>query len=376
MADPHARGRFRVLGFPVHVRGGFVAFMVLIAALHANAYGLWLAGALAVFTLVHELGHAVVARWAGADAEISLEFMAGFASYRPTRPISLPVRAGIALAGPLTHIAAGAVVLGVLGHHPFEQPDFRSTAAQAIWWAGPMIGVFNLIPVLPLDGGNVVTTLLERVLPEGRARRLMLYVSIVITAAVAVSTAVSERTRGLTVFVGFLLLLQLQSLFADRAATAVSPVDRAHQALRAGDRAKATKILVSAMRRPAPPVAPQPMTAADAGELVALLPQPLPTGDQSQEYVLASLLLTAGRHADAAHYAADSYGRNPQPVVATLVARAAGALGDDSTAIAWLRTAADQPAGRSLVARVVEAAPELARLRGHPDVLALRAVPR
>jgi len=52
---------FRLFGFPVHVRPGFVMMMVLIVVLYGDAYGLWLAGALAGFTLLHELGHAVAA---------------------------------------------------------------------------------------------------------------------------------------------------------------------------------------------------------------------------------------------------------------------------------------------------------------------------
>lgn len=372
MAGSHTQSGFRLLGFPLRVRSGFVVFMVLIAVLHANEYGLWLAGSLAVFTVLHELGHAVVARRAGAEAEISLEFMAGFTSYRPTRAISLPTQAAITLAGPLTHIAAGALGLAILGHGPLRPPDGNDVAAQAIWWAGPMIGLFNLIPVLPLDGGNVVTTILERFLPADRARRFMIYASIVITAAVAVSVAFSERTRSLTVFIGLLLLMQLQALYAERAATAVSPLDRARDALAAGDRDKATKVLVTAMRRPAGPQTPRPMSASEAYDLVALLPRPLPTGDPSQEYVLGSLLVSAREYEEAAHYAAASFQRHPQPVMATLVARAAARLGDDGTAVAWLRAAAERPGAGTLVARVIDAAPELATLRHHPDVMALR----
>ena len=54
-----------------------------------------------------------------------------------------------------------------------------------MWWAGPAIGAFNLLPVLPLDGGNVVTSLLDRVLP-GRARPLMLYASVAVSVVAAV----------------------------------------------------------------------------------------------------------------------------------------------------------------------------------------------
>ena len=109
-----------MLGFPVHVGGGFVLFMVLIAAINGTEYGLWLAGALAVFTLLHELGHAQVARWAGAEAEISLEFMAGFASYRPTRPISRPMEALIRCRARSSTSPPGSLVLLAMGESPLS----------------------------------------------------------------------------------------------------------------------------------------------------------------------------------------------------------------------------------------------------------------
>ena len=96
---------FRLLGFPVHIRAGFITFMVLIVLLYGSEFGLWLAGALFVFTLIHELGHALAARATGAEAEISLNFLAGYASYRPTRPISRLERAGISFAGPAVQIS-------------------------------------------------------------------------------------------------------------------------------------------------------------------------------------------------------------------------------------------------------------------------------
>src|SRR5690606_4326227 len=152
-APPH----FRLLGFPVRIGAGFVVCMALLAFIPRAgnaAFGFWLAGAVAGFTLLHELGHAVVARHAGAEAGISLEFMAGYTSFRPTRPISRPMSVAISLAGPVTHIACGALVLVAMGHNPLELDSVRgSDAALAIWFAGPVIGALNLIPVLPLDGG-------------------------------------------------------------------------------------------------------------------------------------------------------------------------------------------------------------------------------
>ena len=85
---------FRLFGFDVAVRPGFLFFCALIVFVYQDSFGLWLAGALAGFTLLHELGHAIAARSAGAKAAISLDFMAGYTSFQPTRPIRGPLDEG------------------------------------------------------------------------------------------------------------------------------------------------------------------------------------------------------------------------------------------------------------------------------------------
>ena len=362
----------RVLGFPVHVRPGFLIFMVLVVALYRDGFGVWLAGSIAVFTLLHELGHAVAARRAGATAEISLDFLAGYASYTSKRPLSHAAEAGIALAGPLTHITAGLLVLLALGVNPLVAAERGSTdAAAAVWWAGVAIGAFNLIPVLPLDGGNVVTSVLDRFLP-GRARGAMMYASLVLTVGGAVVLALTGY-RGLTVFLAVLLMMQLQMIFEEREDNAVSPFDDAAAALRDGDEAKAVRIVAKAMRREgARPLVPAPLPDDELQRLLAALPRPLPTGDAWNEYVLTNLLVHGGRHREAAEYGAASYARTPQPLLAATIARAAGGLGDEATAINWLRAAVDSGASPEGIAAVIDRAPELATVRRRPDVVAMR----
>ncbi|MGA1542355.1 MAG: hypothetical protein ACO38D_07715, partial [Ilumatobacteraceae bacterium] len=150
----------RILGFPIDVRPGFAVFLLLIVVLNGVPLGAWLAGSVAFFTVAHELGHALAARRTGATARISLDFLAGYASFTPTRRLTRSERAGIALAGPVTQIGLGVIALLVLGVNPIDSGDFAAEAhSLAIWWAGPIIGLFNLIPVMPLDGGNVAAEL-------------------------------------------------------------------------------------------------------------------------------------------------------------------------------------------------------------------------
>ncbi len=273
----------------------------------------------------------------------------------------------------MTHITAGFAVLLAMGIDPLDAVSRGSSpASAAVWWAGPVIGAFNLLPVLPLDGGNVVATALDRVLP-GRARHVMIYASVAITGLAIVALAFSAQTRGLVVFLGFLLVMQLQALFAERDRHASSPFDVAAAALQRGDESKARRILVKGLQRPSPVRAmPRSLDDQTARGLLALLPRPLPDGEPWNEYVLTNLLLRHGDPREAASYGAESYGRNPQPMLAATIARAAGALGDEETAVAWLRAAADGSTGGTGLATVIDRAPELARVRLRPDVVALR----
>ena len=364
---------FRLLGFPVHVRPGFVMMMVLIVVLYGDAFGLWLAGALAGFTLLHELGHAVAARRAGADAEISLNFLAGYASYVPTRPISRLEHIGISFAGPGIQIVTSIAILYAMGADVFDTSTLDDRASTwAIFWAGPVIGLFNLVPILPLDGGNIVTTALDRLLP-GRAERIMVFASLAATAAFTVFAFSNDRYRGFILVIGFLLIAQLQMLGSGKAPT--SPWHDADDALRAGKAGKARRILVSALSHHRPDDPPPPVTLTDdrVAALIDLLPDPLPAGDPWNEYVLANLLIRIGRFEDAAHYAAEAYARHPHTLAAASVARAAAALGDQGVAIGWLRTAADAGTSPSGLASIIDGSPELVGIRQHPEVVAIRS---
>jgi Zn-dependent protease len=390
---------FRLFGFPVHVRAGFVVFMALIVALNGSEVGWWLAGGLTVFTLLHELGHAFAARATGAKAEISLGFLAGYASFVPTRSLSRLERAGISLAGPAVHIAAGAAALAAMGHSPLTRPD--SPAGTAVWWAGPVIGVINLIPVLPLDGGNIALTLVEAIDPR-RGRRIMVWVSIIVTGAAMAVLYTDERWRVTSIFLVLLLLTQLQMLdrrtpqeralrMQDAAAEAeasawatgrpgmlldgqrLSPWFSAHQAYTQGHHDTARLVLLDSFERPpaawAPPTAARPDQLAP---LVALLGDPLPTGQPQAEVALAGALLAIGQHERCAHYAADSYRRFQNAPAALLVARAAAALHDGTTAVGWLQAAARVTRTPATLARTIDEAPEFVTLRFHPAVEELR----
>ncbi len=392
---------FHLFRFPIHVRPGFVMFMLLVVVVNGGELGLWIAGSAAVLTLVHELGHAFAARATGARAEISLDFLAGYASFVPTRPLKRWERAGISVAGPAVQIGLSLAVLLLMGVNPIDRSSIAtSEAAIAIWWTGPVMGLFNLAPVLPLDGGHIVQAGLDRLLP-GRSRPVMLWFSITVTAVAAVALMLDPDTQSLGVFVLFPLLVQLQMLTASRPRPVTSrsrlaqaesdawrtddlsrmpdgrvpsPWYRADQQLRQGEPEVARQLLLADFAERTPPdwwppdAAPVERLAA----VVALLPRPLPTGRTYSEHALAHVLLRTGAHEEAAHYAAQSFARRRSTSMAAVVARAAAALGDRETALGWLETALEADTDPDGLAHTLDHAPELASLRDEPRLRSVR----
>jgi len=385
---------FRLFGFPVHVRPGFYMFMVFVVLLNGQPLGLWLAGFIAGLTLLHELGHAVAARATGARAEISLDFLAGYASFVPTRHLKRWERAGISLAGPAIQIIVSVIALWAMGVDLLHPWFGASDAERALLWAGPVIGLFNLLPILPFDGGNIVLAGLEVFLGK-RAQITMLYTSLAITIGGGLWLLSQPRFGTIAIYAAiFPLMAQLQMLRAHRdsktpnsglsaaaiAETAAwrdgdlshmlpeqipSPWYRANQQLQQTSPELARAVLLDSFAYTGQPrwMPPDAADEQTLRALVALLPQPLPTGNPQAEQTLSGILLRLGEYDTAAHYAADSYRRSPSAIAAFAVARSAAALGDRETALGWLR-AAENLASPAWINQALLHAPVLAHLAG------------
>jgi Zn-dependent protease len=133
------------------------------------------------------------------------------------------------LAGPAVQIGVSLAVLFAMGIDPLDRNSYASSApALAIWWTGPVMGLFNLVPVLPLDGGHVVLAALDRIIPA-HSRRLMLWFSIALTVVGGIYLFLHPRYNGFVYFVIFPLLVQIQMLTAGKQQSAAqrSPLARA-----------------------------------------------------------------------------------------------------------------------------------------------------
>jgi Zn-dependent protease/predicted transcriptional regulator len=108
--------------------------------------------------LLHELGHALVARREGMEIEgITLWLFGGVAKFRGMFP-SAGAELRIAIAGPFISLVLGG--LFVLAAWRLNLPDVVDGVAAWLGYINLLLLTFNLLPALPLDGGRVLRAVL------------------------------------------------------------------------------------------------------------------------------------------------------------------------------------------------------------------------
>jgi Zn-dependent protease len=108
--------------------------------------------------LLHELGHALVARREGMEIEgITLWLFGGVAKFKVMFP-SAGAEFRIAIAGPLVSLAIG--VLFILVSAAMGLPQEVDGIAFWLGSINVLLLLFNLLPALPLDGGRVLRSAL------------------------------------------------------------------------------------------------------------------------------------------------------------------------------------------------------------------------
>ena len=177
---------FSLFRFPVRVHFLFWVSAVLIGQSRLSEPLLMLQWIGIVFfgVLVHELGHAMMGRRYGALSEIHLLPMGGATVWTSGHRFTHWQSFFVSFAGPAVNLAIGgiAALLFTFGGNqvPFVHQLLGDLMITNLVW-----GLFNLVPVVGLDGGHMMLAVAERFLGL-RGRRWAFVVSIFVAAGLLV----------------------------------------------------------------------------------------------------------------------------------------------------------------------------------------------
>jgi Zn-dependent protease len=170
----------QLFGIPIRVHFTFL-FLVVWFAVYAAGVGESAALALVQLALVfvcvvlHELGHALMARRFGVETqEIVLYPIGGMA--RLTRIPSGFAELAIAAAGPFVNLVLAGICVAAMAalRMPFDMTaaTFGHSLLSRLLFANLLLFLFNLLPAFPMDGGRILRASLTFVFPEERATRI------------------------------------------------------------------------------------------------------------------------------------------------------------------------------------------------------------
>ena len=190
-----------------------VPYLLLLVAVVGGAGMALNLALLLVIVLAHEFGHSLVATRLGVQvSRISILPFGGMAhmSMRPDRP-DLELR--IALAGPAVNLVLalpGVLVLlaGGLGGLP-DPTGGGSAMALLAWFTGVnlALGLFNLLPAFPMDGGRVLRSILVPRVGELKATEVAVRIGRWLAAGMVVTAILFRPEQGAFLFATTLLVI-------------------------------------------------------------------------------------------------------------------------------------------------------------------------
>jgi Zn-dependent protease len=223
---------FRLFGIDVYLHWAwFLAVWYFVSNARGYTSTTWsLAECLALFLIVlmHEFGHQLACRSVGGQTHDIILWPLGGVAY-----VSPPQRPGAQLwsiaAGPLVNVAlfpifSVAVLLTRSAGWGDTMPD-AYYFVLTLWYINTVLLAFNLLPIYPLDGGQILRSLLWFIF--GRARSLMIATVIGLVGIVAfIPILIMANHMWYYLLAGFALLNCWNGLMQARALARVAKLPR------------------------------------------------------------------------------------------------------------------------------------------------------
>ena len=167
-----------------------------------------------IAVLVHESGHAILARAQGmVGVSITLAAFGGSCSYHGDRQPKRELP--IILAGCAFNLLT-ALGLWLAGQHLVDISQFDPLIRQfalMLFWFSLVLGLFNLLPIYPLDGGQATLAISRLVARnDANARRFTLSMSV---AGAIGAVAILGALQMIGIFTFFILAMLMMAAFRD-----------------------------------------------------------------------------------------------------------------------------------------------------------------
>ncbi len=167
---------FKVLGHTVYMTPMFLLIMALLAFQGVNTaqqllIGLLYLPVLFIGILLHELGHAQMSKKLGfGSSEVMFWGLGGLAINHSARRRTPKESIAVSLAGPAVSLGLGALSAAALYGYAgsFSPPDMLGQFLYLMMGLNLFWGVFNMLPIYPMDGGQATRSFLEIVMKKRR----------------------------------------------------------------------------------------------------------------------------------------------------------------------------------------------------------------
>jgi Zn-dependent protease len=143
--------------------------MLVSVAVYAQLFGWKYAVGFVALLLCHEMGHFVAARQRGLDVGLPtfIPFVGAWINLK-TQQLNPETAAFVGMAGPLLGSTCAFVVYLIALQYQLHW-------LLAIAYAGFVLNLFNLIPIVPLDGGHIVAVITPKIWIIGIPMLVALY---------------------------------------------------------------------------------------------------------------------------------------------------------------------------------------------------------
>ncbi len=178
---PPSRASFYIGGVPVTVSPMhllLMAFLFYQVLQRSVALGIGVILIASFSVLAHELGHAFTSLRFGLGARIELTGLGGLTYHAPARDNRQLFF--VTAAGPAMNFVLAALLYGVHGFTQgmLDEIVFMGIQVNVVW------GIYNLLPIIPLDGGILTLVVLRRFFRKGdRAERIAHWIGLLLGGA-------------------------------------------------------------------------------------------------------------------------------------------------------------------------------------------------